>query len=74
MIAPLDKLEATLLALPMEERARLAERLISSLDETADQVDAAWRAEVERRIDSYERGEVELVDANEALAEIQRSL
>jgi putative addiction module component (TIGR02574 family) len=63
MIASLDKLEATLLALPMGERARLEERLISSLEETADQVDTAWHAEVERQIDAYERGEVELIDA-----------
>lgn len=50
------------LKLPREERARVAREIIASLDGPADQdVDAAWLAEVERRLDDVERGAAALV-------------
>lgn len=50
------------LKLPREERARVAREIIASLDGPADQdVDAAWLAEVERRLDEVERGAATLV-------------
>ncbi len=57
MADPASKLEAKALKLPPEKRARLAERLISSLDETADaDADALWIAEAERRLQELESG------------------
>jgi len=45
-----DELRAAALALPPEERARLARDLLRSLDVPADQdADAAWITELERR-------------------------
>lgn len=53
---------ASALRLPREERARVAREIIASLDDPADQnVEAAWLAEVERRLDEVERGTAELV-------------
>jgi len=52
----LDQLEAALLQLPAPERARLAERLIASLDEDAE-VELEWRLEAERRDAALEGGE-----------------
>ena len=53
---------ASALQLPREERARVAREIIASLDEPADQnVEAAWLAEVERRLDEVERGSAKLV-------------
>ncbi len=50
------------LKLPREERARVAREIIASLDGPSDQdVDAAWLAEVERRLDEVERGAAALV-------------
>ncbi len=47
---------AQALQLPPEERADVAKRLIASLDEPADQhVEAAWLAEVERRLQDVDR-------------------
>jgi putative addiction module component (TIGR02574 family) len=47
------------LALPDNERAELAGNLISSLDATVDpDVDAAWQAEVMRRLHEVQSGEV----------------
>lgn len=48
---------AEALQLPPEERAEVAKRLIASLDGPADEdVEAAWLAEVERRLQDVDRG------------------
>jgi putative addiction module component (TIGR02574 family) len=48
---------AQALQLPPEERADVAKRLIASLDDPADgDVEAAWLAEVERRLQDVDRG------------------
>jgi putative addiction module component (TIGR02574 family) len=44
-----DELLAEALRLPRDERARVAEELLSSLEEPADDVAAAWADELERR-------------------------
>ena len=51
-------LEAKALELPPRERARLAERLISSLDgeEVDADAEAAWIREGERRLDELKSG------------------
>lgn len=59
-MSPIDELEAVVLALPRAERARLAERLLSSLDEEPE-VEAAWRAEVRSRLEAYRAGELQSV-------------
>ena len=51
------QLEAKVLKLPPRERARLAERLISSLDDEVDaDAEAAWVREGERRLDELNSG------------------
>ena len=48
---------AQALQLPPEERADVAKLLIASLDDAADEgVEAAWLAEVERRLQDVDRG------------------
>jgi putative addiction module component (TIGR02574 family) len=48
---------AEALQLPPEERADVAKSLIASLDGPADEdVEAAWLAEVERRLQGVDRG------------------
>ncbi len=55
------------LSLPSDERARLAAKLIESLDpETEDRVEETWRAEVARRVQELDDGTVEAVDWVEA--------
>ena len=52
---------ARVLQLPPDERADVAKRLIASLDEPADgDVEAAWLAEVERRLQDVDRGTAKL--------------
>ena len=57
----------------MRRRARLAERLLASLDDDPD-VDAAWRDEVRWRLAAYRAGELDSVPADEALTEARGRL
>jgi len=65
--SPLEDIEAAALQLASGERAKLAERLLVSLEED-DEILAAWVEEAERRGDAYERGEMESIDFDEAIA------
>lgn len=61
--------------LPADERVKLAEELLSSLEGEPDaQLDAAWDEELRKRIEEVESGAVELVPASEAFARVRRSL
>jgi hypothetical protein len=62
--------------LPAHERAKLARRLILSLeapDYDAD-VDALWEAHVEQRLAAIDRGEVEPLEWRESIQRIRESL
>jgi putative addiction module component (TIGR02574 family) len=69
----IEILEAQALKLSTSERARLAERLLASLDEDSE-IDAAWAAEVQRRIAEAESGRVQMILADEAIADARASL
>ena len=69
----IEILEAEALKLTAAERARLAERLIASLDEDAE-IEEAWAIEVERRIAEIESGSVQLISAAEALSQAHAAL
>lgn len=75
MSLPLERLEAEALELPVGERARLAHRLIASLDEeTADdpaEVESAWEEEIRRRVAEVEAGSAELIPAEQVFAELR---
>jgi len=68
------ELSAQAKALPPEERARLAEELLASLDPHETEVEAAWDEELRRRIDEVERGAVQLVPADQVFAQVRRAL
>jgi putative addiction module component (TIGR02574 family) len=55
--------------LPPAERERLVDELLVSLNEpAAAELDAAWAAEIERRLGAYDRGEVHAISAEEVFA------
>ena len=68
-----QRLEAAALALPREEKARLVQRLIESLDDDP-KVEEAWAIEIQGRLDAIDRGDVEMIPADEVLAEARRRL
>ena len=60
-------------ALPPEERERLVDQLLESLNEpAAAELDAAWDTVIERRLAAYDRGEVQAIDAEEVFAKAAR--
>lgn len=55
--------------LPREERERLVDALLESLNEPASQeLDAAWDAEIGRPLAAYDRGEVSALSGEEVFA------
>jgi len=55
--------------LPREERERLVDALLESLNEpAAAELDAAWAAEIERRLAAYDKGEVQALSAEDVFA------
>jgi len=75
MSSTLSELKKKASQLPEEERAELALSLIESLDGPVDSdVEEAWQQEIERRVRQFERGEVELIPAEEVFARARRRL
>jgi putative addiction module component (TIGR02574 family) len=67
------ELAARAQSLAPEERSRLVELLLESLqDSPLAEVEAAWAKEIEHRVAAYERGEVETFAAEEVFAEARR--
>jgi putative addiction module component (TIGR02574 family) len=65
----------TALALPESERAEIAATLIRSLDSApGEDIDAAWAAEIERRIRSIDDGSAKLIPWDEVMHEIDGRL
>lgn len=69
-VETVETLEAAALHLPPGERARLIERLITSLD-VDPEVEEAWAAEVERRQAEIDSGAVSLLPGPETLAKLK---
>lgn len=69
----ISTVEAAALELPPEERARLAQRLLASLDRDP-AVEAAWDEEIERRLAEFEAGRMEAIPADEVFEEARRRL
>lgn len=75
MVALLEKIEQDALRLSNQERAFLADRLLSSLDgEELNDIDAAWLEEAERRYKEYKDGKRPGIAAKEVFAEADRML
>jgi putative addiction module component (TIGR02574 family) len=71
----LKKLEADLLALPVNSRASLARALIESLDETADEnAEALWVEEIRRRDEDLRSGKATARPAEQVLRDARERL
>ena len=63
------------LALPEDDRRRVAERLLDSMPrETAEEIERAWNEEAMRRADALERGEAQALDGEESLRGLEEEL
>ncbi|GJI87735.1 MULTISPECIES: addiction module protein [Duganella] len=74
MVDRVAELAALGCALPAHERLRLLTLLLESLREDAlVDVDAAWIAEIERRVASHEQGDCELFEVHDVMREMTGS-
>lgn len=65
-------IEKTVLELPLQDRAHLAQKLLESLDEPSDaEVRKMWLFEAQRRAEEIDAGRVELVSAEEIEQQVQ---
>jgi putative addiction module component (TIGR02574 family) len=63
------------LGLPLQERARLAEHLLASLDKPTEQEnEKLWVAEASRRYEGYKKGRISARLAGDAIREARRKL
>ena len=69
----LEQVEAAALSLPPDGRARLAERLLASLEDDPE-VTAVWIAEALRRVAEIQSGLVSTIPAEEAFAKARAKL
>ena len=69
----LEIVEAQALRLSPEERAQLADRLVNSLFK-CEEIEDAWAAEVERRIEEIESGRATPIAAAESIARARAAI
>jgi len=68
-------LEKEVLQLPPRSRVRLAERIIESIDDYADdELEAAWNHEIERRVKEIQSGAEKGIPAENMMIEARRVL
>ena len=69
------ELESHALKLSRKERARLAQRLIASLDQEIDaDADRLWLAEAERRLAELKSGKVAAIPAERVIKNVRAAL
>ena len=73
MFTLVEELSARARTLSAEDRARLVEELLDSLQGESDvEAESAWDREIERRVAEIESGTVKLISADEVHAEARR--
>jgi putative addiction module component (TIGR02574 family) len=69
------KLTEEILSLPCEDRIRIVETILESLNAPDDKnIEHAWAVEAERRIDDLNAGQVQSIPGVEVFADIRQRL
>ena len=69
------EIESEALQLPPKERARLAQRLLASLDPASDRdAEQVWLQEAERRLDELESGKIAGIPAEQVFKRARSTL
>ena len=71
MTATYDTVLQDALSLSLEERSRIATRLIESVDDDDFELSPAWQAEIERRIEDVRSGKSRRIPHEEVMAEMR---
>ncbi len=69
-----DQIRRAALAMEPDDRAALAAELFDSLVEPADEeVDEAWEAEIDRRLDEIDQGTAQIVSVQQVFRRARRT-
>ena len=74
MSALLRNIEQQASALSAEDRARLAERMLESLQPSIADIEDAWAEEIEDRVNAFDQDEMSTHSAEEVFAEARQTL
>ncbi|MBI1955424.1 MAG: addiction module protein [Acidobacteria bacterium] len=70
-----EEIAADAMKLPLRDRVRLAQRLVSSLDDQMEtDVETLWAAEAERRLQELRTGKVQGIEAAESFRKAHEAL
>jgi putative addiction module component (TIGR02574 family) len=69
-----DAIANQLLALPVADRARLAQLLLASIEDRDPSAATAWDEEIDRRADALSSGAVAGIPAADVFAAVERKL
>ena len=69
-----DDLIAKALSLPVEVRTQLADKLLRSLNPGRKEIDEAWAAEAEKRVQEIRTGKVKTIPGGEVFKKIGNRL
>jgi putative addiction module component (TIGR02574 family) len=72
MATSFKEIEQQAQALAAEDRAKLAEALLESLQTPLSEIEAAWAQEIEERVAAFDRGETQAYAAEDVFAEARR--
>jgi putative addiction module component (TIGR02574 family) len=67
-----EELMEEAISLPVELRARLVEKLISSLNPSLAEIENLWATEAERRVGEINAGKVEVIPGDEVFEKIRK--
>jgi putative addiction module component (TIGR02574 family) len=75
MSTQFDRVAADAMKLPVRDRVRLAQQLVSTIDsETEKNVEELWFDEAERRLEELHSGTVEGIETGEAFRRVREDL
>lgn len=71
-----EQVAADAMKLPVRERVRLAQQLVSTLDDdqSENEVEELWFAEAKRRLDELHTGKAKGIDADEVFKTVRENL
>lgn len=72
MAIEIEQTIENVLMLSPVKKANLIDRLLSSLDQPDERIDALWRKEVEDRIKAYRAGQIESVSLKEVISKYHK--
>ena len=72
MAASFKEIEQQARALAAEDRAKLVETLLESLQAPLSEIETAWAQEIEDRVAAFDRGETQAYAAEDVFAEARR--